>query len=179
MKKLLRFSLALSLLMCLSFSFALGQGKIAGKVTSTTGEPMSFSVVYVAKTNYGATVDLNGNYTISKIPAGTYKLTASYVGYKKSVKEITVTDNQTTSIDFVLAADTTNNEVIITGTINPKTALESSISISSVKASQLQETAPRSTAEILRSIPGIRSEASAGEGNTNITKGCANCYRWF
>ncbi|MFY8034136.1 MAG: TonB-dependent receptor [Flexibacteraceae bacterium] len=169
MKKLLRFSLALSLVLCLSFTFALGQGKISGKVTSTTGEPMSFSVVYIAKTNYGATVDVNGNFTVSKVPAGTYKLTASYVGYKKSVKEVTVTDNQTTNIDFVLVEDTTTNEVIITGIINPKTALESSISISSVKASQLQETAPRSTAEILRSVPGIRSEASAGEGNTNIT----------
>jgi len=169
MKKVLRFSLALAVGICLSLTVALGQGKIAGKVASSTGEPLSFSIIYVPKTNFGANSDANGNFQINKIPAGTYQLIASYVGFKKQQVEVKVTDNETTTVNFVLSEDTSANEVIVTGTVNPKTALESSISISTLKANQIAETAPRSTAEILRAIPGVRSEASAGEGNTNIT----------
>jgi outer membrane receptor protein involved in Fe transport len=157
------------LALCFTVSFAYSQGKITGKVTSSSGEPVSFSMVFVPKTKYSATVDIAGNYTMNNVPAGTYKLVASYVGYKKQEREVTVADNQTVVADFVLGEVMSTNEVVITGNLNPKTALESSISVSNLKPAQIAETAPRSTAEILRSIPGIRSEASAGEGNTNIT----------
>ena len=36
------------------------------------------------------------------------------------------------------------------------------------KTSQLQELAPQSAADVLRDIPGIRAEASGGEGNANV-----------
>lgn len=59
-------------------------------------------------------------------------------------------------------------EVIITASARPKTKLESSVSVSTVGAEDIQNFAPRSTAEIFRNIPGIRSESSGGEGNANI-----------
>jgi outer membrane receptor protein involved in Fe transport len=59
-------------------------------------------------------------------------------------------------------------EVVITGVVNPKTKLKSSVSITSITARQIEQSAPRSTAEIFRTIPGIRSESSGGEGNSNI-----------
>ncbi len=60
------------------------------------------------------------------------------------------------------------DEIIITGTTSAKTKLETSVSVSTVDASEIGQYAPRSTAEILRNIPGIRSESSGGEGNANI-----------
>ena len=36
-------------------------------------------------------------------------------------------------------------------------------------AKKIEQSSPRNTSEILRSVPGIRVEASAGEGNTNMT----------
>lgn len=59
-------------------------------------------------------------------------------------------------------------EVIVTATARPKSKLESSVSVSSVGAEDIANFAPRSTAEIFRNIPGIRSESSGGEGNANI-----------
>ena len=52
--------------------------------------------------------------------------------------------------------------------VNPKSKLKSSVSITSINARQIEQSAPRSTAEIFRTIPGIRSESSGGEGNSNI-----------
>lgn len=170
MTKRLRFALA-SLLACgLSVTLAFGQGKITGTVKDRgTGEALSFSTVYIPKTQYGTTVEENGNYTLNKVPAGTYKLVATFLGYIRQEQEVTVADNQTVEVNFTLKQDTSTNEVVVTGNVNPRTALESSISISTMKSDQITQTAARSTAEILRSIPGIRSEASAGDGNTNIT----------
>lgn len=59
-------------------------------------------------------------------------------------------------------------DVVVTGVVNPKAKLKSSVSITTLNAKQIEQSAPRSTAEIFRTIPGIRSESSGGEGNANI-----------
>ncbi len=60
------------------------------------------------------------------------------------------------------------NEVVITGVTSEASKLKSSVSITTLKPSSIEQSTPRTTAEIFRSIPGIRSESSGGEGNTNI-----------
>lgn len=57
---------------------------------------------------------------------------------------------------------------VVTGVASSTTKIKSSVSISSVDVEDLQPSAPRSTAEIFRTIPGIRSEATSGDGNANI-----------
>lgn len=58
--------------------------------------------------------------------------------------------------------------IIVTASPRPVNTLDSSISVSSLDSSAIQEAAPRTTAEIFRSIPGIRSESTGGDGNANI-----------
>jgi outer membrane receptor protein involved in Fe transport len=58
--------------------------------------------------------------------------------------------------------------VVVTGVRNPTNVLDTSISISSVTLESLQDAAPRTTAELFRNLPGLRSEASGGDGNANI-----------
>lgn len=60
-------------------------------------------------------------------------------------------------------------EVVVTGVLNPRSKVKSSVSISSVNAAQIEQGAPRSTAELFRLLPGIKSESTGGEGNANIT----------
>ncbi len=76
--------------------------------------------------------------------------------------------NETTS-----AIDSTKTtkleDVVITGVANPRAKIKSSVSITTMDVKQIDQSAPRSTAEIFRSIPGIRSESSGGEGNSNIS----------
>ena len=60
-------------------------------------------------------------------------------------------------------------DIVITGVANPKAKIKSSVSITTLDVKQVEQSAPRSTAEIFRSIPGIRSESSGGEGNSNIS----------
>jgi len=59
--------------------------------------------------------------------------------------------------------------VIVTGTTLGSSKMKSSVSISTIEGDAIQNAAPLSAAEVLRSVPGVRAESSGGEGNANIT----------
>lgn len=59
-------------------------------------------------------------------------------------------------------------QIIVTGTPKATTKMKSSVSVSTIDASDLRVATPRTTAEAFRSIPGIRSESTGGDGNANI-----------
>src|SRR3989442_13192854 len=46
-----------------------------------TGEPVIFTNVYLKGTTYGAATDVNGYYSITKIPPGDYTLMVTSMGY--------------------------------------------------------------------------------------------------
>lgn len=69
--------------------------------------------------------------------------------------------------DEAIAAED-NADIVVTAVPRGRNRLDSSVSVSSLSGEQILEAAPRSAAEILRSLPGIRSESSGGEGNANI-----------
>ncbi|MGC6400234.1 TonB-dependent receptor domain-containing protein [Sphingomonas sp. FW199] len=58
--------------------------------------------------------------------------------------------------------------IIVTAVARGQNRLESSISVSSISSEDLVRLNPPSSADLIRQIPGIRSEASGGEGNANI-----------
>jgi len=59
--------------------------------------------------------------------------------------------------------------IVVTGTPTGASKMKSSVSVSTLEADAIQKLAPTSAAELLRAIPGVRSESSGGEGNANIT----------
>jgi len=60
-------------------------------------------------------------------------------------------------------------EIIVTGTVKGITKMDSSLSITTVSSERAENFVPRNTTDILRSIPGIRSESSGGDSNSNIS----------
>ena len=88
-------------------------------------------------------------------------------------KLLTVTALSIGAIMFAQTQDSLKtksiDDVVITGNSNPKASIKTSTSISTLKMKEIVNAAPRTTAEIFRTIPGIRSESSGGEGNSNIT----------
>jgi outer membrane receptor protein involved in Fe transport len=68
--------------------------------------------------------------------------------------------------DMLPASD--GSEIIVTAVARGQNVLDSSVSVSSLDSEALVDLAPRSSAELIRQIPGIRSESSGGEGNANI-----------
>ncbi len=74
------------------------------------------------------------------------------------------------SMAFSQAENEVIEEIFVTGV--PRggaTKLEASVSVSAVLSEDVMKLAPRSVAEVFRSIPGIRAESSGGGGNANLT----------
>lgn len=81
------------------------------------------------------------------------------------------------AVTQALAAETTEEKetkgldferIAVTGVVQGTTVMNSSVSISNVDLSDVEVATPRTTAEIFRLIPGVRSESTGGEGNANI-----------
>jgi hypothetical protein len=84
-----------------------GAGKIRGKVTDAgTGEPLVGANVVVVGTSMGAATNVSGEFTILNIPAGTYSLRTSYVGYQTiTISNNRVNNDLTTEVNFQLPGE--------------------------------------------------------------------------
>lgn len=72
-------------------ALAQSTGTIRGFVYDReNGEPVIFTNVYLENTTYGASTDVNGYYSISKVPPGGYTLLVTAVGYDTTRVELTV-----------------------------------------------------------------------------------------
>lgn len=161
--KRLLFFLAL-MLFNLSFSQS---SSLSGKVTDTKGEAVAGANVVLSKAGKSTSTNADGSYSISGLSDGLDTVTISYIGATTQTQTVSISGK--TTLDFQLQDDSKQlEEVIVTGVVNPRAKLKSSVSITTLDVKQVEQSAPRSTAEIFRTIPGIRSESSGGEGNANI-----------
>ncbi|WP_191858168.1 TonB-dependent receptor [Hanstruepera ponticola] len=168
MKKLTKLKKLFLGILVLTTSFVMGQVNISGTVSDTNGETLPGVNVIISGTTQGAVSDIDGNFVIENVEDGTYIIQASFLGYASVDSNVEVTGSDVT-LDIVMNEDTESlDEVIITGVVNPRSKIESSVSITTMKPKTIVESAPRTTAEIFRTLPGIRSESSGGEGNANI-----------
>jgi TonB-dependent receptor len=101
---------------CLSASYA---QTIKGNVTDAkSGEPLIGAMVHIenGKVVFNTAVKLDGTFLIKDVPAGTYTVKLSFLGYKAAKEySVVVTDNHTVSLPLVMvdkAADL--NEVTVT-----------------------------------------------------------------
>ncbi len=88
--------------------FLLAQsGKIRGTVVDMkTKEPLVGANITVEGTNMGASTDVDGAFLIINVPAGTYQLKASYVGYKAiTVTNVRVNLDLTSEVKFDLPSE--------------------------------------------------------------------------
>lgn len=162
-------NLILTISLLLTFSLVsqlVAQTTVSGTVSDEKGETLIGASVYLENTTIGTITDYDGTYELVVEETTPFNLVVSYTGYSTMTKEVTAGG----VVDFVLSSDALGlDEVIVTGVANAKSKLSSSVSITTLKPDAIAQSAPRTTAEIFRTIPGIRSEASGGDGNTNIT----------
>ncbi|MDH3268612.1 MAG: TonB-dependent receptor [Ignavibacteria bacterium] len=89
-------------------AMALAQsGKLRGQITDQeTGEALIGANIIIVGTSYGAATDVNGEYIILNLVAGTYEVKASYIGYQaNTISNVRINADLTTGLDFQLAAE--------------------------------------------------------------------------
>lgn len=169
MKKSTLFLKRLGLILAVMlFNVAFSQNAtLSGSISDAKGNPLPGVNLTLQNTSKSTASDADGKYSFSNLSNGPTVLVASFVGYKTVETKVTIDGN--TQQNVSLTEDSKQLEdVIVTGVVNPRAKIKSSVSITSLDVKQIEQSAPRSTAEIFRTIPGIRSESTGGEGNANI-----------
>ena len=139
---------------------------IAGKVTSAGG-PVAFASVGLSGTTMGATSDAAGFYRISQVPAGTYTVKVSAVGYAPASQPVTVAEGQAATADLQLAPAVTRvSEVVITGTMKEVSRLESPVPVEVYTKDFFKKNPTPSLFEALQNVNGVRPQLNCNVCNT-------------
>lgn len=146
-------------------------GTIAGKVVDEHGAPVASAQVFVDRTTLGTLSRGDGSYTIVEVPEGAHMLRVRLIGFRPESATVTVTAGQRATQDFTLYQDPLQLQaIVVTGTSAPTENLKSSVAVTTMAPAEIEQSAPRSTTEMLRYVPGFtRVESSGGEVNENIS----------
>lgn len=142
-------------------------GTIRGNVLDKdSGEPIIFGTVRLDGTTIGTNTDVEGFFSLSKVPVGSYKLVASYVGYDSTVVEITVREGQIVYEQVQLSTGAVDLEVVNISARRERARTEVQISQINVTPEQIKSLPSTGgepdIAQYLPVLPGIISTGDQG-----------------
>ena len=140
-------------------------GTIKGNVTDAlTGEAIVGANVSIAGTTQGAAADVNGDFEIPKVKAGTYSLVISFVSYKTdTLRNVSVYPDQTTAINHKMMEESQQlGEVVVSGqrVTNTDYAVITEIRKNDliavgISSQQITMSQDRDAAQVLKRVPGV------------------------
>ena len=134
-------------------SFA--QNYIKGRVTDqTTKKALSFTNIYLPEQNKGTLTDENGEYELSNLPKGQFKIQFSYVGYKTIIKTISI--NQSKNVLNIALEPTLfqTEEVVVSGSTH-SAQHENALKIELIKSNEISSAGTPTFTEAITQIPGV------------------------
>jgi outer membrane receptor protein involved in Fe transport len=153
-----------------------GYGKLTGKlVEDGSGEPIPFATVALIDasgvTVDGTIADDNGDFIIKSIPAGTYKIQASFIGYEPyEVEGVTFTgrgENQDLGNVKLSNGSISLDEVVVEG---ERELIEEKVDRMVYNAEQDKTTAGGDAVDVLRRVPMLTVDL---DGNVSL-RGSSN-----
>jgi TonB-linked SusC/RagA family outer membrane protein len=151
--------------MALFVPLAMAQsGSLEGTVTdSETGEIVPGANVLLTEISRGAATDAEGDYSITGIPAGTYTLRITYVGYQAYSQQVTISANETLERNVQLQPSAVGlDEVVVTG-YGSQQKREVTGSISSVSSEDFENVPVQNTEAILQGrAAGVQVTSTSG-----------------
>ena len=150
---------------CAAWLFA-QNGSISGTVSDADGNPLAGANVSVEGTSMGAATTTSGAYSISGVPAGSYTVTASYIGYESSNQSVDVSAGSAQA-DFSLATSAlAGADVFVTGTrAAGRTAMKSPTPIDGFDDLSLRRQGNGDLTETLKNqVPSFNATPLTGDG---------------
>ncbi len=187
MKRILLFALIVILLANGSANIIAqggGDARIKGKVVDAlSGEVLIGTNIAIEGTSLGTSTDLNGEYMIPNIPAGTYTVVFRYIGYKnEDILNTELREGQTLQLDMELSPEAImGEEVVITiqakgqrAAINQQLASNAITNI--VSSDKIRDVPDVNAAESIGRLPGVSLLRSGGEGEKVVIRGLSPKY---
>ncbi len=149
-------------------SLAVGQtASISGQITDEEG-PLPFANVVLLGTPYGTVAQEDGQFLISNVPAGTYKLRVSNIGYLAHNQLIEVGAEESLVLSVSLDIDPTSSveEVVITGTLKEVNRRESPVPVEVFNPTFFKKNPTPNIFEALQNVNGVRPQLNCNVCNT-------------
>lgn len=146
-------------------------GAITGTV-SAGGEPLPGANVGIKQLQKGSATINDGTFTISKIPAGTYTLQASAVGYKTFTKQITIEAGVTLEVQIEMTESLLQlDQVVVTGTMRKTYVKDSPVKVEVVNVETLTQGKTSSNfMDLVGSVNGLSTQLNCGVCGTNAIR---------
>ncbi|MDT0552400.1 TonB-dependent receptor [Urechidicola vernalis] len=175
--------ITITLLLILSITNVAGQtGAISGRVfDELNNEPIPFANIIIENSDLGSVTDDQGNYTITNLKPGTYNLYASFIGFKRELKqEILVFASKTTTIDFALIKDEALLDEVVLQTSPFKRQTSSPVSKNRISASEIYRNpgGNRDISKVVQVLPGVATTISF-RNDIIVRGGAPNENRFF
>ena len=156
---------AMALFLSLICFAAFAQKTVTGTVKDATGEPMIGVSVVVDGTSIGSVTDLDGNFTIQKVPENA-TLKISYVGYKEQKLQVA----GKSSFQIVMDEDNQGlDEVVVIGYGTVKKR-DLTGSVASVKQDDIaQVAAPDAMQAMQAKVPGLDLVSGDGQAGSSVS----------
>ncbi len=169
----LRYCAALVLALGMTSALALANGRIVGKATDDDGNAPLGGVsikIKVAGKVLGAFTGKDGSYEIRNVPAGTYEVTAAYIGFKSQTKKVTVDEGADAKVDFKMQLDLLLLEEAVVIGYGTKTRKDLTGSIASIDAKEIKDAPLPSFEQMLQGrAAGVQVIASNGLPGSPVT----------
>ncbi|WP_022834589.1 TonB-dependent receptor [Salisaeta longa] len=132
-------------------------GVLQGVVTDQdTQEPLPGANVVLDGTQRGASTDADGEYRIDGLPAGTYTVRVTFVGYEPATRTVDIAAGETETLDLVLAPRTfVGQEIVVTGSKRPEKLLEAPVTMEAISAEELNVSGGGTYLSALSTLKGV------------------------
>lgn len=161
------------LLCCLCWNVFAAEYQIKGVVIDkSTRQPLEFVNVLVVGLGIGASTDANGNFLITQVPPGIYRLQASFLGYKTELTPEYRVNHVTPYVQIELEEENASlNEVIVTASPFQKVP-ESPVSLRVIGLQEIEKApgAHRDISKVVQNYPGV-AFSPIGYRNDLIVRG--------
>lgn len=164
-QKMLRQFTALLAMLLLSFATFAQTGTLRGTITDAkTKETLIGATVRIVGTQLGSTTDVNGFFSMAKVPAGAYTVEVTYVSYRtENIPNVKVEAEKITEINTALleaAATLAEVKVVATRQTNTEVSVISEIKasqniVSGISSQQIARSLDRDAAQVVKRVPGI------------------------
>jgi outer membrane receptor for ferrienterochelin and colicins len=145
---------------------------ISGTVVDReTGEPLPSVNIVVKGTHLGSVTDEDGQYLISCLSPGSYKIIAIMIGYTTVVKDVVLAEGETANLAFFLTVNPIEGSgIVVTGTRTPRYIKDVPVRTEVITSRQLEKKEAQNLYEALNGAPGVRVEQQCSACNFSILR---------
>ncbi|GMV04949.1 MAG: SusC/RagA family TonB-linked outer membrane protein [Gemmatimonadota bacterium] len=147
-------------------------GRVTGQITSAQSmRPLEGAQVSIEGTGMGGLANAQGRYLLLNVPAGTYTLRVTMIGYGTARQQLTVASGQVANLDFQLTETALAlDEIVVTGTAAEVRAKEVGNSLDAITSREIENVPLRNSEDILAGrAPGVTIMTNSGQPGAGAT----------